>query len=88
MTDDRELEFSPLGGRVTREGTTVDVKIYRSAGTEEHWQLEVVDQEGVSTVWDDPFPTDQEAYRVFYKTLEAEGIRTFLEDKPRDGVLH
>ena len=31
--EDREIEYSPLTGSVTRDGVTVDVKIYRFAGT-------------------------------------------------------
>jgi hypothetical protein len=47
------------------------------------WSLEVVDQEGTSTVWDSNFPTDQDACREFYRILDSEGIRTFLEQSPR-----
>jgi hypothetical protein len=41
--EDREIEYSPLSGRLTHDGVTVDVKIYRFAGTDDLWQLEVVD---------------------------------------------
>ena len=34
---DREIEDSPLGGSVTRDGITVQVHIYRFAGTDEEW---------------------------------------------------
>jgi hypothetical protein len=40
---DRELETSPLGGAITRDGQTVMVHIYQFAGTEDEWTLEVVD---------------------------------------------
>jgi hypothetical protein len=46
------------------------------------WTLEVIDPEGGSTVWDDRFATDQDAYDEFYRTLEVDGIRSFLEDRP------
>lgn len=88
MIEDRELEFSPLSGPVTQDGITADVKIYRFAEPGDRWQLEVVDHEGGWTVWGDPFPTDQDAYRAFQETLSAEDIRTFLDDKPSDEVLH
>jgi len=84
--DDPELEYSQLCGDVARDGTTVRVEIYRLAGRGEGWSLEVVDQEGASTVWDDLFATDQEAYREFQRTLEVEGIRSFAE-RPT-GRLH
>jgi hypothetical protein len=82
-----EIETSPLSGRLTREGVTVDVQIYRIAAANEGWTLEVVDDEGASTVWDDTFATDQDAYDVFYRTLETEGIRSFAENPP-PGVKH
>jgi len=80
--NDVELEHSPLSGELTRAGVTIKVQIYRIRGADEGWSLEVVDHEGASTVWDETFPTDQDAYREFYRTLEVEGIRTFLESAP------
>lgn len=79
VEDDPELEYSPLCGDVAADGITVRVEIYRLAEGGEGWSLEVVDHEGASTVWDDLFATDQEAYREFQRTLEAEGIRSFAE---------
>jgi hypothetical protein len=32
---------------------------------------------------DDSFATDQDAYDEFYRTLEVEGIRSFLEEQAR-----
>jgi hypothetical protein len=77
--DDPELEFSPLCESVARDGVSVRVEIYRLAGRGDGWSLEVVDQEGGSTVWDDTFATDEDAYAEFYRTLELEGIRSFGE---------
>jgi hypothetical protein len=77
--DDPELEFSPLCESVTRDGISVRVEIYRLVGGSEGWSLEVIDQEGASTVWDDTFPTDKDAYTEFQRTLETEGIRSFAE---------
>jgi hypothetical protein len=84
MIDDDgvELEDSPLSGELTRDGITVRVAIYRIRDAGEGWSLEVVDHEGASTVWNETFPTDQDAYREFYRTLETQGIRTFLEGNP------
>ena len=84
--DDVELEYSPLCGEVTRDGLTVNVQIYRVAGDNEGWSLEVVDHKGDSTVWSDLFATDRDAYAEFYKTLEMEGIRSFSEEAK--GPLH
>jgi hypothetical protein len=77
--DEPEIESSPLCTSVTRDGITVRVEIYRIAGSGEGWLLEVVDQDGGSTVWSDQFATDRDAYTEFSQTLEAEGIRAFAE---------
>ena len=77
--DDPEIESSPLCGIVTREGISVRVEIYRFAGTNDPWSLEVVDHEGGSTLWSETFASDKDAYAEFFRTLESEGIRSFLE---------
>lgn len=76
--EDREIEYSPLSGRVTHDGVTVDVKIYRFAGTDDPWQLEVVDPEGGSTVWNELFRTAKDAHRAFNHAVEEDGIASFL----------
>ena len=54
MTDfDQSPTNSPLTQAVTRDGETVQVEIYDDG--EGGWLLEVVDEFGNSTVWDDPF---------------------------------
>jgi hypothetical protein len=91
MNDDPELDpeikSSPLCRSVTDDGITVRVAIYRLAGNDGGWSLEVVNQEGTSIVWDDVFATDTEAFAEFQKTLEAEGILTFL-DGPSKQRMH
>lgn len=82
IEDDPDIENSPLSGRVTRDGVTVDLQIYRIAGTNEGWTLEVVDEQQASTVWEDVFATDRDAYAEFSRTLETDGIRSFSEDLP------
>ena len=82
IDEDPEIEVSPLSGSVAREGMTVYVEIYRLVEGDESWTLEVIDHEGGSTVWEDRFATDKEAYAEFYRVLEADGIRSFLEDQP------
>ena len=80
--DDPELEHSPLSGPVTRDGMTVRVEICRMRVGDEGWSLEIVDDEGTSTVWDEPFPTDREAYQEFQRALEAEGLPGLLKATP------
>ncbi|EAQ33710.1 hypothetical protein NB311A_00225 [Nitrobacter sp. Nb-311A] len=82
LNENLEIEESPLSGMVARDGMTVRVEIYRLVEGYESWTLEVVDHEGGSTVWEDRFATDKEAYAAFYRTLEVEGIRLFLGEQP------
>jgi len=55
------------------------------AGTK---HLEVVNQHGTSTVWDDPFLTDGLAWQEFPETLEREGLREFFGKDESFGRLH
>jgi hypothetical protein len=82
IEEDPEIEVSPLGGPVARDGMTVHVEIYRLVEGDESWTLEVTDHEGGSTVWEDRFATDKEAYEEFHRVLETDGIQSFLEDQP------
>lgn len=74
MMPDPELISSRHNGRFTKDGVTVEVCIYRLATT--GWTLEVVDQEGTSTVWDDEFETDDAAHAEFLATV-AKGMLEF-----------
>ena len=76
---DVKIEFSPLSGEVTRDGVTIRVDIYRIKGARDGWSLEVIDHKMGSTVWNENFPTDQDAYREFYRALERDGIQTFAQ---------
>jgi len=81
--EDREFEHSPLSGTFSRDGESVDVEIYRYAGTQDPWQLVVIDlSSGGSTPWQETFATDQEAYRAFTATVEEEGMAPFLGRRP------
>jgi uncharacterized protein len=84
MGDESKLVFSTLSKRVTRDGITVDVRIYRGKD-EEGWLLEVVDHLGGSTVWDDRFPTDVEALQEAMTTIEADGIASFAAAEAESG---
>ena len=43
------------------------------------WILEVIDEESSSTLWEEPFDTDQEALDAVLIVVEQDGIRSFLE---------
>ncbi|GJD37739.1 hypothetical protein [Methylobacterium bullatum] len=74
---DREIEDSPLGGPITRDSHTVTVHIYRFAGTEDEWTLEVVGLDSSHIVWDETFETDLDAYEAFERAVAEDGIRSF-----------
>ena len=79
MTDlDPNLITSGLSRDVTREGISVRLHINRLEN-QPGWALEVVNDKGTSTVWDELFETDDEADAAFRKTLAEEGIKAFLE---------
>ena len=75
---DPNLVISGLSKTVTHDGITIEVHIVRLEA-DTNWTLEVVNEKGTSTVWDDPFPTDDAAYREFLRTVDEEGMTTFLD---------
>jgi hypothetical protein len=79
-----KLIQSALSRTIREDGTEVRIDIYRLETTD--WSLEVVDETGTSTVWDDSFSTDQAALDEALKTIPEEGIKTFLSGKT--DVMH
>ena len=76
-------EHSELSGEFTEDGVTVLVDIFRPAGTNNDWRLEVITQEEDLIEWEEPFATDREAFDEFLATVARDGIRSFLEnDEP------
>lgn len=75
---DPNLITSGLSRDVTREGITLSVNIYRLEDRP-GWALEVVNDKGTSTVWDELFDTDDEADAAFLETLTDEGMKAFLD---------
>ena len=73
------LITSGLSGVVTQHGVTVHVEIYRLEQEPVEWSLEVVNDAGVSTVWDETFPSDKLAHEAFLRTVAEEGMSAFLE---------
>ncbi|OIQ98616.1 hypothetical protein GALL_192740 [mine drainage metagenome] len=85
MTDDNPKPLhSPLAQSLTRDGKTVQIEIYEDG--EGGWLLEVVDEHGNSTIWDDPFQSDSDALDEALKTIEEEGIESLI-DVPADSTL-
>ncbi len=83
MTDDDiQLIHSPLTQTYSADGHTLQVEIYRGAGS--HWILEVVDERGTSTVWDEQFETDTAALAAAFLAIEEEGIHHFVATAQRE----
>lgn len=76
MDDDFELAMSPLCQEISRGGKTIQVVIY--ADGEGKWVLEVQDEYGNSTVWNDHFETDKAAFIEAKKSILEETIGTFI----------
>ena len=72
------LVYSGLSRTVTKDGMTIKVSIVRFEN-ESEWSMEVVNSSGTSIVWDDLFPSDEDAFAEFKRTVAEEGIRTFLD---------
>jgi uncharacterized protein len=76
MTEEVEIIHSPLQQTYSADGHTLNIQIYRSANSP--WILEVVDEYGTSTVWDDPFDTDTAALEAAFLVIEGNGIASFV----------
>jgi hypothetical protein len=76
MDEEYEVKMSPLCQEISSGGKSVKVEIYDDG--EDGWILEVVDEYGNSTVWDDPFPTDDAALTEVKKTISEEGIQMLI----------
>jgi len=81
MDDDFRIVESPLSTSVTQDGMTIEVHIYRGE-KDDGWTLEVVDQLGGSTVWEEIFASDVDALEEVKRTIAEEGLASLLTDSP------
>ncbi|MCJ2052100.1 hypothetical protein [Methylobacterium sp. J-070] len=86
MDEDCDFEHSRLSGVFIRDGIVVDVEIYRAAGTQDPWQLEVVHLTGGCTAWPARFATELAAFRAFCEAIVDYGISSFT--RPQLKRLH
>ena len=86
MEDERYPVHSPLSQRVMRGETTVEIEIYEDG--KGGWLLEVVDEFGNSTVWDDPFVTDGGALAEALNAIDTEGIESLVGSIPEGTTRH
>ncbi|KKB85988.1 hypothetical protein VW29_04410 [Devosia limi DSM 17137] len=80
MTEDdaQDIELSERSSEVTHEGITVQVGIYRAAGSNDGWTLEVIDEDDNSLIWEDSFATDAEAWEEFERAVAEDGISQLI----------
>lgn len=76
MNEEYEVKMSPLSQLMEVGGKKIDVHIYEDG--DGGWILEVVDQFNNSTVWDDSFPSDQEAMQELQSTIQEEGVDALI----------
>ena len=76
MSNDPVPKDSPSSQVIERDGRSVKVGIYED-GTG-GWLLEVVDEFGNSSVWDQSFETEQDAHDEALKTIREEGIESLI----------
>jgi uncharacterized protein len=84
--DNRYPVDSPLSQRLSRDGTAVQIQIYDDG--QGGWLLEVVDEFGNSTVWDESFQTDKAALAEALNTIDAEGIASVIGVVPSSTIRH
>ena len=76
--EEPNLIESELSRQITIDGHEFRINICR-IDTVPQWSLEVVDENGTSTVWDDLFDTDQAALSEVLRAIKEEGASAFLE---------
>jgi uncharacterized protein len=76
--DEGVIEHSPLERDVTRDDATVRICIYRGRDDPD-WLLEIEDEHGGSTCWDDRFHSDQAALDEALRSIDEDGIRSFID---------
>jgi uncharacterized protein len=74
--DEPPLIVSPLSQRIERDATAVDLEIY--GDSKGGWLLEIVDEFGNSTVWDESFATDAAAFAEALNVIDSEGISSVI----------
>ena len=77
MADETDIIHSPLEQTYRADGHSMHIQIYRSVDSQ--WVLELVDEGGTSTVWDDLFATDTQALAEALMAIKAEGIGNFID---------
>jgi hypothetical protein len=76
-TENLEITNSPLSQNITKDEQTIRVEIYK--GEDDGWFLEIVDRDNNSTIWDDPFDSDQLALDEAMNAIDKKGLLAFVD---------
>ena len=79
MYGEPDVIYSMLEQNLIVSGVTLAVNIFRLPNT--GWTLEIADEFGYSTRWDDEFETDEEALRMALEAIDAGSIELFLGNR-------
>ena len=82
-----DVVVSSLSKRLTDQDHYIDIQIYR-LNDQNLWTLEVVDELGASTIWDEWFDTEEAALGKALRAVDAFGIDSFLEDHRSKPTYH
>jgi len=80
MSEEYEVQYSPLCQTIERDGKSVEIMIYEDG--DDGWILEVVDENDNSTVWDEPFDSDQSALDEVLEAIKDDGIDSLIGPPP------
>ena len=70
-----------LSTTVKRDGKSVQIDVYRA--DKDGWLLEMNDQFGNSTCWNDPFESSSAAMTEGVEAIESEGIDKFIDSSSK-----
>lgn len=84
--EDPEIIVSPLSRVLEEDGVSVEIGIYRFEHT--GWSLEIVAEDGTSTVWEDCFEDDRVALLEALKSIQENGIGSFSGQKTDTPTYH
>ena len=76
MNDDDDVKMSPLSQRFEQDGKVVYIEVDDDG--EGGWLLEVVDEDNNSTMWEDPFDSDEDALAEALAAIAEHGIDTLI----------
>jgi hypothetical protein len=76
MNEEIDIVMSPLCRLIESEGKTVQIDIFGDG--DGGWLLEVIDEFGNSSVWDDSFHSDQAALDEALDIISEEGIQSLI----------